>query len=55
MQAFSDSLRAELSHRGVGVTVVSPGYVRTQLSVNALTGSGDKHGGHDLLGLVYAT
>lgn len=50
VQAYYDSLRAELStlaedatHRLVDVTVVSPGYIRTNLSLNALTGQGDKH------------
>jgi len=43
LQAFADSLRAEISSSGVGVTVVHPGYVKTNLSLNALTGSGDRH------------
>jgi len=49
IQAFSDSLRMELNARGhnVAVTVVSPGYVKTNLSLNALTGSGAKHGRMD--------
>ena len=37
MQAWSDSLRAELACQDVGVLVVSPGYVRTELSRNAIT------------------
>jgi len=47
VQAFADSLRAELSSNGVLVTVISPGYVSTNLSLNALTGSGDAHGKMD--------
>ena len=45
LQAFSDSLRLEMTARGerVKVTVVSPGYVNTNLSLNARTGSGDKY------------
>jgi dehydrogenase/reductase SDR family protein 7B len=45
LQAFSDSLRAEVADRNVAVTVVNPGYVRTNLSVNAMTGDGQRHGG----------
>lgn len=47
VQALADSLRAELTDLGINVTVVSPGYVRTQLSVNAVTGSGDQYGQMD--------
>merc|ERR1712126_668974 len=42
--AWADSLRAELSDTGVKVTVVSPGYVKTNLSRNALTSSGSQYG-----------
>jgi len=44
VQAWAESLRAELSDTGVSVSTVCPGYVNTNLSRNALTGSGDKHG-----------
>jgi len=37
-QAFYDSLRAELAHRNIYVSVLNPGYIRTNLSVNAITG-----------------
>jgi len=47
IQAFSDCLRAEVSAKGVAVLVVSPGYVNTQLSKNALTEDGSKHGKMD--------
>ncbi|CBN75849.1 conserved unknown protein [Ectocarpus siliculosus] len=40
---FFDSLRAEQARRGVGVLNIFPGYVRTSLSVNALTADGTKH------------
>lgn len=45
MQAFGDSLYSEMRQHNVNVTVVSPGYVKTAVSLNALTGSGDAHGG----------
>ncbi|XP_061425705.1 dehydrogenase/reductase SDR family member 7B-like [Lethenteron reissneri] len=39
-QAYFDSLRAEVADSGLKVTVVSPGYIRTNLSLNALTADG---------------
>ncbi|XP_055836950.1 dehydrogenase/reductase SDR family protein 7-like isoform X1 [Episyrphus balteatus] len=47
LQAFSDSLRAEVAHKGLQVTTVSPGYIRTKLSMNALTGTGQSYGKMD--------
>ncbi|XP_049779111.1 dehydrogenase/reductase SDR family protein 7-like isoform X2 [Schistocerca cancellata] len=44
LQAFSDTLRAEVAAHNINVTVVSPGYIHTKLSVNALTGNGDTYG-----------
>ena len=41
VQAWADSLRSELCDTGVRVSVVSPGYVNTNLSRNALTSSGN--------------
>ena len=41
VQAWADSLRSELCDTGVSVSVVSPGYVNTNLSRNALTSSGN--------------
>lgn len=43
-QAFFDCLRAEIEHYGIPVTVISPGYIRSNLSVNAITEDGSKHG-----------
>ncbi|XP_058508747.1 dehydrogenase/reductase SDR family member 7B [Solea solea] len=43
-QAYFDCLRAEMECYGIPVTVVSPGYIRTNLSVNAVTGDGSKYG-----------
>lgn len=45
LQGYFDSLRSELAPRGLDVTIVSPGYISTQLSVNALRGDGSQHGG----------
>lgn len=43
-QAFFDCLRAEMEQYGIGVTVVSPGYIHTNLSLNAITANGSKYG-----------
>lgn len=40
---FMDALRAETQESGLKVTVVTPGSVRTNISVNALEGDGQKH------------
>lgn len=45
LQAFCDSMRPEIARHNVHVTVVTPGYVQTSLSINAVTGSGQKYGG----------
>ncbi|XP_055540320.1 dehydrogenase/reductase SDR family protein 7-like isoform X2 [Wyeomyia smithii] len=44
LQGFCDSLRAEISEHDVKVTLISPSYIRTALSVNALTGTGEQYG-----------
>lgn len=44
LQAFFDSMRAEVADRNVHVCVISPGYIRTSLSLNALCGDGSKYG-----------
>lgn len=43
LQAFCDSLRAEMSENNVKVTLISPGHINTSLSLNALTGSGETY------------
>jgi short-subunit dehydrogenase len=40
MQGFFDSLRIELDGTGVGVTVISPGFVRTSIRAHALDADG---------------
>lgn len=47
LQAFCDSLRAEMAEHNVRVTLVSPGYINTALSLNALTGTGSQYGRTD--------
>ncbi len=47
LQGYFDALRCELAPRGISVVMVSPGYISTQLSLNALSGDGTKHGTTD--------
>lgn len=44
---FFDSLRAECRREHIKVLIVCPGYIRTQVSVNAFIGTGEKQGTMD--------
>jgi len=44
LNGFFDSLRYELHYKNIKVSVICPGYVNTNLSVNALTGDGKQYG-----------
>jgi dehydrogenase/reductase SDR family member 7B len=44
LHGFFDSLRAEVSDRGLSVTLVAPGYVHTELAAAALRGDGTPYG-----------
>ncbi len=47
LHGYFDSLRAEVASHGIGITLVCPGFVRTNASINALTGEGKPHGKMD--------
>lgn len=47
LHGFFDSLRAELAHTPIRILLVCPGFVRTQVSVNALTADGTPQGTMD--------
>lgn len=40
LHAYFDALRTEVENDGIGVTIVCPGFVRTNVSMNALSGDG---------------
>ena len=44
---WANSLRAEVADQGVGVSVVFPGFVKTNVSFNALNGEGKPQGHQD--------
>ena len=44
LHGFFDTIRAELWRDGIRVTLVLPGWVQTNVSINALTGSGAANG-----------
>jgi short-subunit dehydrogenase len=44
---YADALRAEMAGQGLGVLVVAPGSVRTDVSRNALAGDGTRRGVSD--------
>lgn len=44
MMGFFDALRAEVASSGISVTTVTPGYIRTAISENALKGDGSRFG-----------
>ncbi len=42
LHGFYNSLRDEVHTENIGVTILGPGYIRTEISVNALTADGEK-------------
>ncbi|MDN6274977.1 SDR family NAD(P)-dependent oxidoreductase [Psychrobacter sp.] len=44
---WANSLRAELHHQGIEVATVFPGFIQTNVSINALTGDGTTQGTMD--------
>jgi short-subunit dehydrogenase len=47
LHGYFDSLRAELWQDNIKITLVCPGYIQTNISKNALTSTGEKHGKMD--------
>ena len=42
LHGFFDSIRQEVADYGINITLVCPGYIRTYISVNAITPTGEK-------------
>jgi dehydrogenase/reductase SDR family member 7B len=47
VNGFYDALRAEVWREGIKVTVLCPGFIRTQVTLNAITGDGGRYGRMD--------
>jgi short-subunit dehydrogenase len=47
MMGFFDALRTEVDHQNIKVTTITPGYIRTPISANALSGDGSAFGRED--------
>jgi len=47
VMGFYDALRAEVSHQGIRVTTITPGFIQTNVSVSALKGDGTSFGKTD--------
>jgi short-subunit dehydrogenase len=47
LHGYFDALRAEVAGRGVGVTMLCPGFIRTDVTRNALTADGTPQGTMD--------
>lgn len=43
VMGFYDALRAEVTHQGIRVTTITPGYIQTNISVHALKGDGSTY------------
>lgn len=43
LHGFFDSLRAEVAKDNIDITIILPGYVRTNVTINALKGDGSKN------------
>lgn len=47
LHGFYDCLRAEVDHSNINVSIICPGYIKTDISKNALSPTGKKHGKMD--------
>jgi dehydrogenase/reductase SDR family member 7 len=47
VMGFFDALRAEVEGQGVSVSTITPGFIRTDISRNALAGDGSAYGKED--------
>lgn len=44
LHGYFDSLRSEVSDKNITITIACPGYIKTNVSINALTGTGEPYG-----------
>ncbi|MCS7301710.1 MAG: SDR family oxidoreductase [Fimbriimonadales bacterium] len=47
LHGYFDALRSEVYNQGIRITLICPGFVRTEVSIHALRGDGQEHGRMD--------
>lgn len=47
LHGFFDALRAELYRDKISITIICPGFIQTNISINAVTGNGSEQGTMD--------
>ncbi|RYG32668.1 MAG: SDR family NAD(P)-dependent oxidoreductase, partial [Chitinophagaceae bacterium] len=47
IHGYFDSLRTEVFDKGINITIICPGFIRTNVSINALNSRGEKQGTMD--------
>jgi short-subunit dehydrogenase len=47
LHGFFDALRSEVFDTGIGVSIICPGYIKTNISINAIGQNGQTHGKMD--------
>ncbi|MCX2586052.1 SDR family NAD(P)-dependent oxidoreductase [Pedobacter sp. MR22-3] len=47
LHGYFDSLRSEIEHPDIHITLICPGFIKTNVSVNALTANGSRQGSMD--------
>jgi short-subunit dehydrogenase len=47
LQGYFDSLRSEVFDKGISINIICPGFIKTNVTVNSVTASGDKYGKMD--------
>lgn len=48
VHGFLSALRGEVAHHGISVSIISPGYIRTNISYNSVRGDGQSFGKMDV-------
>ena len=44
LHGYFDSLRCEVYDKGIDISMICPGYIKTNVSINAVTATGEKNG-----------
>ncbi len=43
LQGYFDSLRCEVYDKGISVNIICPGFIKTNVTINSVTATGEKH------------